>query len=159
MGGNSVKTDPQILNRHEVHGPHVVVIAGMPGDGAGGIIKQPGHSHIDLACAAFLSRAAVVAQGTRQSVGLHIALQSYHGGQRAGAQDMVAASVPGRPLLDGTVGGLSRFLTQCGERVIFTEKTQHRAAFSSLCHKGGLQSGHMAMDPKPLSLQQVDQRF
>ena len=91
-------------------------------------LEQAGADHVDLARAAFFGRRAVVAQRAGVSRRGQPLLHGDRRRERAGAEQVVAAAVPGRVLLDRVARRGLRFLRQAGQRVELADDADHRLA-------------------------------
>ena len=130
--------------------------ARMPGDGDVGILEGAGADHEGLGGAAFLGRAAVIADAAGQLV---LGEPVLHGGRRqqgGRAEQVVTAAMAMAAHLDLAMLGDAGFLTEAGQGVVLAEEGDDRAAFAGLADHCGRDVGDVFGDPEALVLQLGD---
>ncbi len=136
--------------RRHRHFPEAV---GVPGDGDVGVIEGARAHHEGFRGTAFLGGAAIITHAARHLVRRKPIL---HGGrcqQRSRAQQIVAAAVAMASRLDRARLRHAGLLAQPGQRIIFAEESNHRAAFTPFAHQGGGNVGDILGDAKTLMAQ------
>ena len=155
--GDAVKAELGVDHRQVRRRAGVVAIAWMPPDDGVNVPEQAVADHVDLAGAAFLRRRAEVAQRAGMS-GREPILHRDRGRERSGAEQVVAAAVARRAVLDGVMIRGLRFLRQPGQRVELADDPDHGLAGAEGRDKrggnAGDASGHLKAGGLELLLQQ-----
>ena len=118
---------------------------GVPGDGDVDVIEAAGADHKALGGAAFLGRAAVVADAALDALFLQPVLHRGGGEHGAGAEQVVAAAVAGGVRCARGAFG-NGILRQAGERVVLGDEGEHGLAAAVGGYEGGGNTGDTGLD-------------
>ena len=118
--------------------------------------KAPARAMNAFGGAAFLGRAAVVADSSWDAVGFQVVLDRGSGEHGGGAQQVVAAAMAEARAGEWLLLCYAGLLRQAGQGVVFAEDRDHRAGFSGLAHYRGGDARDVTGDAKTLGLQHRD---
>ena len=143
VGGRAIEAELARYVGHGVALAGAVDVAGVPVDGDVHVVEQAVADHIDLARSALLGGRAIDAQLALDVVGDHPVLDGDGRLDRGGAEQVVAAAMPGRSA--GRLLHRAEGLRQARQGVVFG---QHRDDGAIAGPEAGQEGGRFASDPR-----------
>ena len=125
----------------------------MPADRDIDVVEETGAHHEALGRPALFGRAAVIANASRKAGAREIILDRGRGKQRCGAEQVVAAAMPGTAGLDRYLGADAGLLAETGQRVVFAEDRNHGSAIAGFAHHRSWNPGNAPVDAKAFTLE------
>ena len=157
MGGNPVETEFRRTVGQRGAGGGGIFVIGMPVQRDINIVEQAGADHIDLAAAAFFGWRAIETDAPGRA-GLFEPFADRDGGfDRSGTEQVMAAGMGGTLALDRGAGG-DGVLVDPGQRVIFGQYRDHRAALAKFGGESGRDAGDAGTDFEAVGFERLLQQ-
>ena len=155
VGRHSLEAVADLVVGHGALRRDAIYFPGMPAESDVHSIKHAIPRHESFPGPVFFRRASEEFDGAGEAGVLQVVLQGDGGGQRADPQQIVPAPVSGAVLFHRPLFVRSGRLAETGQRVKFSQKSDHRPALAIGPGKGGGDAGQLPLHLKALLLQRL----